>query len=151
MRSTPGFMRFVVLVLSISLVTLSGGCRDSDSDDDGGGDAAALCIGDWVQVNFLGTDEDGNVEEWDDDSTDPEGIGFVASISATEWAERDEYGYGEEVVFSYTINGDRFVKSIGGYTDTGRLEFPDENTMIEWWDYPAGAPEELIAFKWKRQ
>lgn len=112
-------------------------------------DASTLCLGDWVQVNFLGTDDNGDVENWDADSTDPEGIGFVVSISGSQWVERDEYGEGEAVVYSYTITGNRFTLNSEGYTETGWLEFPDEDTMIEWWDY-YGDPNELVAFKWKR-
>ncbi|MBI5016913.1 MAG: carboxypeptidase regulatory-like domain-containing protein [Deltaproteobacteria bacterium] len=119
-------------------------------------------VGNWVQVNFLGTDDNGNVEQWDSDSTDPEGIGFVADVSENEWVERDEYGNGCAAVYSFSVNGDRysmrgkstncyFPGDFTKYTDSGRLEFQDSNIMIQWYDYPPGATNEIVAFKWKRK
>ena len=137
-------------------------CEDGIDQDCDGVDSVCqqLWIGDWIQVNFLGTDESGYPEDWGSD--DPTGIGFVANVSKDEWIERDEYGNGCAVVYAYTVNGDRYSMKgksttcpyfgdVTEYTDAGRLEFLDNNTMILWYDYPPGAPDEIIAFKWKRK
>ncbi|MDX1744485.1 MAG: hypothetical protein R3324_00990 [Halobacteriales archaeon] len=116
-------------------------------------------LGDWVQVNFLAVD-DGGV--WDDDI--PSGIGFVASISETQWRETDEDGAGCSVTFRYSVNAahqhSKEPVALGPNCpmipieelppETGRLEFLDDgDTMIEWFDLLPG--DEIQAFKWRRR
>ncbi|MDB4303397.1 LamG domain-containing protein [Desulfosarcina sp.] len=115
-------------------------------------------VGNWIQVNFLGDDDNG---VWDQDSTT--GIGFVAKITENEWIETDQYGEGCSVTFSYSVdNNNRYFKVATSVSDkcpfpvnaflneSGRLEFTDgNNIMIEHFDVQPG--DTLFAFKWRRQ
>ena len=141
-------------VLSAAIL-LGAGCGIADDE---GTDNVGPWIGDWVQVNFLSDDDNG---VWDED--DLSGIGFVATITEQKWIETDDYGSGCSVTFSYSVdrnnNYSRTVTRVeddcpfllpGGWTETGRLEFSDNNRfMIEHFDPMPG--DDLLAFKWVRR
>lgn len=124
---------------------------------EGGGDGAdGQWVGDWIQVNFLGDDDNG---VWDTDSSD--GIGFTAVITPTSWTETDESGC--SVTYSYSVDSDlhyaRHAQSATpqcGWPDellslldeTGRLVF-HEDKMDDYFDPDPG--DTLLAFRWRRQ
>jgi hypothetical protein len=157
-----GFI-FSVLIISLFMFGCGGGGGGGGGDDNSQTpDSEGPWIGNWVQVNFLGTDENGNVEEWDSDSTNPKGIGFVADVSESEWVQRDDYGDGCTTICSLTVYGDQysmrgksttcsFPYDFTEYTKSGYFEFPDDNTMIQWNEYTPGVPNKIVAFKWKRK
>jgi len=106
------------------------------------------------------TDSDNGV--WDQD--DPNGIGFVAKITESEWIETDDFGVGCAVTFSYSVDsnnkyskkakskGDKcpFSLSLELLIGTGRLEFSNgNNAMIEYFDVMPG--DTLTAFKWMKE
>lgn len=129
-----------------------------DSSEDDSSDNVGSWLGNWVQVNFLSDDDNG---VWDED--DLSGIGFVATITEQEWIETDEYGDGCSITFSYSVDRDNNYSKTAtsksercpsslpvGWTETGRLEFPNNNKfMIEHFDLLPG--DDLLAFKWMRQ
>jgi hypothetical protein len=134
------------------LAVLFAACGDSVTGNNDG-----PWIGNWVQVNFLATD-DGGV--WDED--DLSGIGFVAAVTETEWTLTDEYGGGCSITMSYTVTGNRFSRQairagercpalpLHLLNESGRLEFSDDRTfMIEHFDLQTG--DEIAAFKWVRR
>jgi len=146
--------RSVVSAAVLTLVLSLQACGDSTGVDQEG-----LWLGDWVQVNFLSVDDGG---AWDQDI--PGGIGFVASISESQWVETDDDGAGCAITFEYSVGGDlRFSKTAVGLgsgcpaipieilpPETGRLEFSNGgDVMIEWFDLQPG--DDIEAFKWVRR
>jgi len=144
--------RIMFMVSAFVLCAMMTACEDGGGDGDAGGSGqSGPWVGNWVQVNFLGTD-DGGV--WDGD--DLSGIGFVAEITTTRWIETDEYGHGGRAEYSYTVDGNnRYSKhyaggSAPGENESGRLEFSSDNRfMFEYFDLESG--DTLAAFKWMRQ
>jgi hypothetical protein len=128
----------------------------SDTVAPGGNDGP--WIGNWVQVNFLAVDDNG---VWDAD--DLSGIGFVATVTPTEWIITDDFGAGCALTESYTVDvQNRFTRQVthansscgalppGPLQESGRLEFSSDNRfMIEWFDVQPG--DDIAAYKWVRQ
>ncbi len=167
------FMRaesIIKLIIALSFLALFAGCggsggsdgskstndqasEDNDSDTSGGNSSQA--IGNWILINFLPDDTDG---EWDEDDTS--GIGFTLVVTETTWEEQDMNSSCKEIN-SYSLGSDlKFKKkflSVSGscpFTklpdETGYLEFQDDgNIMIEHFDLLPG--DEILAFKWMRQ
>lgn len=112
-------------------------------------------IGNWILVNFLADDDEG---EWDED--DLSGIGMWAAITESAWVERDEVC---AVTYSYSVDENnrhsKKAESINdkcpskpplGWFETGRLEFKKDNKfMIEYFDPAPG--NDIVAFKWMRR
>ncbi len=139
-------------------------CGDNIDQDCDGRDISCSgddpWIGNWIQVNFLSNDDNG---VWDQD--DPDGIGFVAQITESEWVETDEYGNGCSVTYSYSVdhNNKLFKEAIsvsnncsfplGSFlNEFGTLEFYDgNNIMIEYFDVSSEDTDTILAFKWMRQ
>jgi hypothetical protein len=142
----------VLAVAGLAATTLA--CEDAVVGSDSG-----AWHGDWVQVNFLDIDDRGI---WDAD--DLSGIGFVQTISETEWVLTDDYGAGCAITFSYSVNpSNRFARQairagsrcppgvpLSRLSDSGRLEFSsDGRFMTEYYDRRAG--DEIVAFKFVRR
>jgi hypothetical protein len=127
--------------------------ESTGSDTSTGGNSKV--IGNWVLINFLPDDTNG---EWEEDDTS--GIGFTLVVTDTTWVEQDQNSSCKDT-FSYSVGSDLkykkiFVSSSGScpYTklpnETGHLEFQDDGKiMIEYFDLLPG--DEILAFKWMKQ
>ncbi|MGH7466573.1 MAG: hypothetical protein ACRENP_01160 [Longimicrobiales bacterium] len=142
------------LAVVTTAVLLLAGCEESVLESNAG-----QWNGNWIQVNFLAIDDRG---VWDQD--DLSGIGFVQSITETEWVLTDEYGGGCAITFSYSVAGNnRFSRRairagsrcppglpLALLNDSGRLEFSGGGRfMIEHYDPKPG--DEIAAFKFVRR
>jgi len=148
------FKFFLLPLLILSLAACGGG---GGSSSGGSTNNIGPWNGNWIQVNFLATDDNGI---WDQD--DLSGIGFVAKITESEWIETDDFGDGCTVTFSYSVdtnnnyskqaeskNGQCPVNLPLGLKETGRLEFLEgDKFMIEHFDLQPG--DTIAAFKWMR-
>lgn len=130
-------------------------------------------VGNWVQVNFL-SDDDGGV--WDADDESSEGIGFVVTVTETQWIETDNFGNSGGCTVTYNLSvesNNRYLKvpaAVGQncpftldqllflhniFPETGILEFSDGNSfMIDNFDFnPLDDDPDccLVAFKYRRQ
>lgn len=136
----------------ISLLLLIGiiSCNKDDEETDSNILETGPWVGSWTQINFLGSDDDG---DWGYDSNNSNGIGFVAEITKDEWTETDDYGNGYSISSSYTVYKDYTYKR---GNDTGRFEFAYDSIlqtdiMYEYFDYTPNPPVPVLAgFKWKR-
>jgi hypothetical protein len=94
----------------------------------------------------------------------PDGIGFVAEVTGSEWTLTDDYGQGCSITSSYSVDRNhRFSKRAirsGGRcpnypihllpTETGRLEFSsDHHFMIEHFNPFPG--DDILAYMWMRR
>jgi hypothetical protein len=138
------------------------------------GESRTPWVGNWVQVNFLSDDDNG---VWDEDDKSPEGIGFVALVTQTQWIDKDNYGLPGGCAVTYDLSVDankRYLKTPTAVEhcpftldqllflhsidpETGQLEFADGNRfMIDSFDPSpyddVNDPECcLVAFKYRRQ
>ncbi len=144
------------LIFAIALLSAISGCDTGVADLEG--DFPGPWVGDWVQVNFLAIDDNG---VWDQD--DPRGIGFVASVTPSEWTLTDDFGDGCAIRMSYSVDSsNRFRRTLVGTSgtcptfppnlpdETGTFEFSqNDSVMIEWFDLLPG--DEISAFKFVRR
>ena len=158
MKKSSLFLLAILAVAVASMPGCGGGNAGGDEDNEDQTNNWGPWIGNWIQVNFLGDDDN---DVWDQD--DPTGIGFVAKITENEWFETDDYGDGCTVTYSYSVDtNNRYSKHATSVTDncpfplsgfldeSGTLEFSEGNRfMFDYFDLEPG--NTLVAFKWMRE
>lgn len=140
-------MRIWISGILATVLALLAGCGEGPVGEDTTNPRA--WVGSWVQVNFLGADDNG---VWGED--DMTGVGFTAEITDTTWTEKDGDGHWATYAF-HVSGGNRYSKvfkkgNIPSENSTGRLELSSDSLfMIEYFDLAPG--DDLVAFKWMRQ
>ncbi len=158
-RSNKNFqsnkIRIQWLLVAFSIITLTA-CGSGGDDGAGATNTNGPWLGKWVLVNSLGLDDNG---DWGRDRNS--GIGTKVEITEAEWKEIDRNGC--EVTFSYGVDGNNRIRKtatnitsecgnvpLANFNETGRLEFADNNTIMEdHFDVQAG--DTLLAWRYLRQ